>query len=378
MVGSIFFDLAKAFDSVNHSLLINKLPYYGITGKAKLLIESYLANRFQRVQLDSTILKVKTTSTWSRVNQGVPQGSVLGPLLFLLYINDLSNALTHNATPILFADDTSIIISGQNVLRFQEELNATFGNICNWFQANSLSLNISKTYFMQFSSKNTNYYDTHVSYENNSISKVNDTKFLEININNTLSWKTHIEVMLPKLCSACFAMKSVKPLASQQMLKIIYYSYFHSIMSYGVIFWGHSSLGIKVFRLQKRIIRIMTGSRNRDSCRKLFTSMEVLPLPSLYIFLFLRFVIKNKDLFTTNNEFHNLCTRQHHTFHQPSVNLKKYLIGVYYMGIKIFNSLPAYIKKEFTNSTKFVSLAKNFLCENSFYSLEEYFNFCTT
>ena len=86
--------------------------------------------------------------------------------------------MTHNATPILFADDTSIIISGQNVLRFQEELNASFGNISNWFQANSLSLNISKTYLMQFSSKNTNYYDTHVSYENNSISKVNDTKFL--------------------------------------------------------------------------------------------------------------------------------------------------------------------------------------------------------
>jgi len=124
-------------------------------GKAKLLIESYLANRFQRVQLDSTTLKVKTTSTWSKVNQGVPQGSVLGPLLFLLYINDLPNALTHNATPILFADDTSIIISGRNVLRFQEELNATFGNISNWFQANSLSLNISKTYFRQFSSKNT-------------------------------------------------------------------------------------------------------------------------------------------------------------------------------------------------------------------------------
>jgi len=147
------------------------------------------------------------------------------------------------------------------------------------------------------------------------------------------------------------------------------------LLSFHNVLWGnfldHSSLGIKVFRLQKRIIRIMTGSRNRDSCRKLFTSMEILPLSSLYIFLLLQFVIKNNDLFTTNNEFHNLCTWQHHNFHQPSVNLKKYQAGVYYMGIKIFNSPPAYIKKEFTNSTKFVSLAKNFLCENSFYSLEE-------
>lgn len=134
MVGSIFFDLAKAFDSVYHSLLIKKLPYYGITGKAKLLIESYLVNRFQRVQLDSSILNSKTASMWSKVKHGVPQGSVLGPLLFLLYINDLPNAMLHNATPILFADDTSILITGQNVLKFQDDLNATFGHISNWFQ----------------------------------------------------------------------------------------------------------------------------------------------------------------------------------------------------------------------------------------------------
>jgi len=88
--------------------------------------------------------------------------------------------------------------------------------------------------------------------------------------------------------------------------------------------------------------------------------------PFLYIFLLLRFVIKNKDLFTTNNKFHNLCTQQHHNFHQPSVNLKKYQTGVYYMAIKIFNSLPSYIKKEFTNPTKFVTLVKNLLCEDFF------------
>ena len=95
----------------------------------------------------------------------------------------------------------------------------------------------------------------------------------------------------------------------------------------------------------------MMGSRNRDSCRKLFTSMEILPLPFLYIFLLLRFVIKNKDLFITNNEIRNFGTRQHHNFHHPSANLNKYQTGVFYMGIKIFTSLPAYIKKEFTNST---------------------------
>jgi len=119
----------------------------------------------------------------------------------------------------------------------------------------------------------------------------------------------------------------------------------------------------------------MMGSRKRDSCRKLFISLKILPLPSLYIFLLLRFVVKSKDLFTTNNEIHNLGTRQQHDFHYPASHLKKYQSGVFYMAIKIFNNLPTYIKNEFSDSTKFVSLVKNFLCENSFYSLEEFYNF---
>jgi hypothetical protein len=197
-------------------------------------------------------------------------------------------------------------------------------------------------------------------------------------INNTLSWKTHIDKILLKLCSACFAMRSVKPFVSQQMLKVIYYSHFHSIMSHGIIFWGHSSPSIRVFRLQKRILRIMMGSRSRDSCRKLFTSLKILPFPSLYIFFLLGFVIKNREIFTTNNEIHNFSTHQCHNFHQPAANLKKYQTGAFYMGIKIYNSLPTYIKNESNNTKKFESLLKNFLCQNSCYSLEEFYNYCKT
>jgi hypothetical protein len=99
---------------------------------------------------------------------------------------------------------------------------------------------------------------------------VNDLKFLGLNINNTLTWKPHIETILPKLSSACFAMRSIKLLVSQHMLKTIYYSHFHTIISYGLMFWGNSAHNARVFRKQKKIIRIMAGSRSRDSCRKLF------------------------------------------------------------------------------------------------------------
>jgi len=226
------------------------------------LIESYLLNRFQRVQPDSSILNSKPVSTWSKVKHGDPQGSVLRPLLFLLYINDLPKAILSNATPILFADDTSILITGQDKHRFQDDLNVTFDHISNWFRVNSLSLNISKTCYIQFSGKNINYSDINITYENNYISHVKEIKFLGLYINNTLSWKTHIDKILPKLCSACFAMRSVKPFVSQQMLKVIYYSHFHSIMTYGLIFWGHSPYSIRVFRLQKKIMRIMMGLKS--------------------------------------------------------------------------------------------------------------------
>jgi hypothetical protein len=173
---------------------------------------------------------------------------------------------------------------------------------------------------------------------------VNDLNFLGLNINNNLCWKTHIDKILPKLSSACFAMRAVKQFMSPQMLKAIYYSHFHSIISYSVIFWGHIAPSTRVFRSQKRIIRFTSGSRSKDSCIKLFTSLEILPLPSLCIYSLLKFVIKNKELFTTNNDTHNYGTRQHLDFYYPSANLKKFQTGVHYMSVKIYNSPPIYIK----------------------------------
>ena len=170
-------------------------------------------------------------------------------------------------------------------------------------------------------------------------------------------------------------MRSVKPFVSQQTQKVIYYSHFHSIISYGIIFWGHSAPSSRVFRLQKRIIRIMMGSRNRDSCRKLFTSLKILPFPSLYIFFLLRFVIRNRELFLTNNETHKYGTQQHHNLHYPPANMKKYQTGVFHVGVKIYNSLPTFIKKESNNIKKFESLLRKFLLENSLYSLDEFYNF---
>jgi len=137
-----------------------------------------------------------------------------------------------------------------------------------------LFLNFDKTYFIQFTNKSECTSDIQIKYEDKQINIANETKFLGLFINNNLSWKTHIECIKSKLSSACYAM-SVKPYVTINNLKMIYYSYFHSVVTYGLLFWRNTSNSIKIFRLQKKIIRIMMGCRNTDSCRKLFFNLEI-------------------------------------------------------------------------------------------------------
>jgi hypothetical protein len=139
------------------------------------------------------------------------------------------------------------------------------------------------------------------------------------------------------------------------------------------LFWGNSPHSIKIFKMQKRIIRIMIGCKNRVSCRNLFRKLEILPFVSQYILSLMLFVVKNTHLFTFNSENHTKSTRQFNNFYHPITNLAVYQRGVHYMGIKIFNNLPPCIKDISNNVKKFEICLKQFLRIHSFYSLEEYF-----
>jgi hypothetical protein len=205
-------------------------------------------------------------SNWGEITHGVPQGSVLGPLLFLLYINDLLQITNGNSKIVLFADDTSIIVTNPNPTNFEKSVNKTIHDINEWFNTNLLSLNLDKTHFIQFVTKNSSLIDFNITHGNKKIANICSTKFLGLTLDNTLSWRTHIDTIVPKLSSASFAMRAFKPFLFQDSLWIVYYSYFHSTMTYGLIFWGNSHYSNIIFRLQKRIIRIIVGIRGRDSC----------------------------------------------------------------------------------------------------------------
>ena len=142
----------------------------------------------------------------------------------------------------------------------------------------------------------------------------------------------------------CYVLKCIRPFMPQDALKSAYCSYFHSLITYGIIFWGNSSYSSHIFWLQKKAVRLITGSRPRDSCREMFKHLRILPLQSQYILSLLLFVMDNKNLFHVNSEIHSINTRQNSNLHQPQANLMLYQKGAYYSGIKDFNNLPHNIR----------------------------------
>ena len=166
---------------------------------------------------------------------------------------------------------------------------------------------------------------------------------------------------------ACYSFRTIKPFMCQEKLKSIYYSYFHSLMTYGVIFWGSSTHSIHVFQLQNRVIRIITKSRPRDTCGQLFKKRGILPLMSQYMFSLLLFTVNNKALFQMNFEIHSI------NFSSTTCQFDNIQNGTYYTGIKVFNYLPTHIKNLSHNVNQFRLALRDFRHFHSFYTSEEYF-----
>jgi len=234
IVGGILLDLEKAFDCVNHDILLAKKECYGIRGMMYTLIKSYLENRHQKVKFNNRL------SEWDKINIGVPQGSILGPLFFLMYVNDLPSVIPYsvsnkNSSIVLFADDTGVIISEPCSMNFERKLNVVFQIMKERFSSNFLSLNFDKKYYKQFITKNKFLNKINIEHDNKMILQTNFVKFLGITIENTLFWKQHIHTITPKLNKVCYIIRRSKLYLSNDALKMVCYAFFHSVMPY---FWG--------------------------------------------------------------------------------------------------------------------------------------------
>ena len=223
-------DLAKAFDTVNHKILLNKLEQYGLRGVANDLMKSYLTNRKQFISGNGF------SSSLLGINIGVPQGSVLGPILFLIYINDLSSC--SNFVTTLYADDSVLTLSHKNIYCLQNILNCELPKINSWLKSNQLSLNVDKTHFLLFTKRK---HEIAVEINGSKIKQTDCVKYLGVHFDNKLCWIKHVEHLETKLSAASGTFYKLRQYLPLNVLTSLYYSIVYSYLQYAIICWGNTT-----------------------------------------------------------------------------------------------------------------------------------------
>lgn len=342
------FDLSKAFDCIPFNILIDKLEYYGVVGSTLNIFKSYLNNRSQFVSVEGN------NSTLKEVLTGVPQGSVLGPFLFIVAVNDLPFNIQIDS--VLYADDTTILNSSKNLDLLQESIDIAHNSLLEWFSSNKLVCNEEKTQSITFSLAQTN--------------ELESVKLLGIHLDSKLNWNTHISNVCSKLSRVIYLFWKLKPLVSQDYLRTAYFGLFQSHVSYGLLLWGHSPHTQNILLLQKKILRIIASAGTIDHCKPLFINHKILTVTNLYIYSVLIHTKTNLHNFNYRKNIHEHNTRQHSLIDIPQHRLAKSGKSFKLLCVKFFNKLP-----ESAHSIKlniFKRTVYTWLSQNPFYSITEF------
>ena len=342
IIVGIFLDFKKAFDTLDHNILKAKLTKYGVRGSAFEWICSYLKNRKQFVSYnDSQSIHLPITC-------GVPQGSILGPLLFLIYVNDISH-VSKLTLPILFADDTNLFFRGKNLDKIIVMMNTELKNIYKWVLSNKLSLNIDKTNFMVFKTKNKRVLaNNDVKINNTKLTRVISTKFLGIILDENLTWFNHITYLKTKISKGLGIIIKTRKLFNEKVLHTLYHSFIYPYLTYCIEIWGSAAnIHLELLLLiQKKYVRIATHAEFRAHTDKLFLKLNILPITKLYCYQVLIFMYKINhkmlpqiflSMFNQMNETNPHQTRSSSNYRIPQMRIKASQKTIRYMGVKLWN-----------------------------------------
>ena len=326
--------------------MLSKLSKLGINGTELLWFENYLKNRQQFVYVNNSRSEMKY------INKGVPQGSILGPLLFLIYINDLAQCTS--LFTLLFADDTSFLIAGENLPEIVEKLNIELKKITYWFRTNELSLHPAKTKFMIFSKDDSaidfNNISISLNHNNddqndpnlfdklsyvNSRNEVPAIKFLGIYIDPKLNFKYHIDMIYNKISRSLYAINAAKHIIGGKALQTLYNSLVHSHLTYCTPIWGSAAVTNlnKIVKQQKKALRIVTNSKYNAHTLPLFKKLEILPITQqieysklqfMFDFVHHRLPCTFDNLWIRNSVRTRRALRNNHQFNIPFVRLESY------------------------------------------------------
>jgi Reverse transcriptase (RNA-dependent DNA polymerase)/Endonuclease-reverse transcriptase len=344
----IFLDLSKAFDTLDYDILLSKLEFYGIRGMAQHLLHSYLSNRKQYVHYNNMSSGIKY------VTMGVPQGSILGPLLFLLYINDIEKASTLLHF-ILFADDTNLLLAHKNLDVLIALINAELSKVACWFECNRLSINVLKSNFIFFGSKSRPPSIT-LRIADKVLAEVDSVKFLGVLIDSKLCWKNHIHHVCTKMSRSIGVINNVKRLLPQNVLKLLYYTLVYPHLTYCITIWGQASSTSlsRVLMLQKRMVRIIDNAYYLDHSALIFTRLQILRIGDIYKLYAYLVMFKHLNnmiprhcinyLSLVDISTNRYCTRIMPMYVVPHFRTNIYERGLAVSGPRLWNGLPEHLQ----------------------------------
>lgn len=354
----IFLDLSKAFDSVNHKILLQKMNHYGIRGLVLDWFQDYLSNRKQVVCINSTLSEEIVCDI------GVPQGSVLGPLLFLLYINDISDSINEGSLR-LFADDTNLFITHKNLAQAKLLAESTLIKLNQWFNANKLTVNLEKTHFSVYSNRDSKQLKE-LDINGHIIKRTAVVKYLGLYLDERLSWNSHIDHISQKLTKLTYVFRTLSKFIDKDMVHQLYYGFIYPHITYGIELFGSACQKyIKQLQVvQNKLLKILSNKRFRYSSTELHRELNLLTVKNIHYLQTNVFVYKQRNgllpqifnnYYRLNKDINKRNTRQDNNLYIQRARscvgeVKVSILGARYWnslpnGMKVSNSLPCF-KKE--------------------------------